>query len=324
MRGSVESEVSVARAESSGTNNQRRIIQPLVLRATSVRPKRVRVLHVEPLLCSVMWQPQEGTPRRLGNAGKRLDLDARLVVERTKVAIGAGVDFTQQNSSQCRLDDEGITLLTNTLSAGATNVPRASDGRAVLAGTGGRATAARLELVLSVETLPVVGQTREASDRASLETGRAKRDVASLVAALPTGVAALARAARVARVSGVSGVARLARRRGGNLGRGAMREAALRAVVPAPAGATLRGWLVGVVGNAALLAGVPVPVRGAVAATRGLGRVGIATMRQAAALIVPPVRTRRLSRAASTGKDMITYHHSLEPQLLDEEGVGAL
>ena len=92
--GSVESEVSVARAESSGSSIQRLVsFQPLV-RATNVSLKRVRVLHVDPLMSSVMWRPQERVPRRPGSkdAGKRLDLDARLVVERAEVALGTSED----------------------------------------------------------------------------------------------------------------------------------------------------------------------------------------------------------------------------------------
>lgn len=68
-----------------------------------------------------------------------------------------------------------------------------------------------------------------------------------------------------------------------------MREAALRAVVPAPARATLRGRRVGVLRNTAAFAGVPFPVGWALRAARGLGRVGRTTVRQAAALVTPPV-----------------------------------
>ena len=200
---------------------------------------------------------------------------------------------------RCHLNDEREPVLTDTLAAVAANVPRARDSRAVLAGTGGRASTARLELAARVKALPVVGQAGETRDRASLHAVGAKRDIAGLVVALPAVVAALAR---------------LARRRGGDRGRG-VGIAAPGARVPAPAGATLRGRRVGVVGNAAALAGVPVPVRRAVRALGGLGRVRLTTVRQAAALRAPAKRDEApISVGRERMNDEATYYHSLDLQ----------
>ncbi len=215
----------------------------------------------------------------LGDVYKRLKLDAHRAVGGALVASRASENYTAVSMGQW--DCRRSMLRTNTLAAVATNVPRAIDRRAVLAGTGGRTATARLDVVAGVGALVVTAQAGEAHDRARLQRVRAKRHRARL------GVVALPVAAAVAiAVAGAGLARRLAG--GGRRGR-AMRVAALRAVVPAPAAAALRGRLVGVVGDTAALAGVPLPVGRARGAARGRGRVGRTTVGQAARLRAPAV-----------------------------------
>lgn len=179
-------------------------------------------------------------------------------------------------------------MLTNTDTLLATHVPGALNGGAVLAGASARATAARLEVGAGVEALEVVAQAG-LGKRAGLHAIRAKGLSTSLaVAALPVAgiVVAVARVAPRTTVAGVAavGLARRLRRLGG---RRRVREAALGTVVPAPAGAALRGRLVGVVGHAAVLASVPLPVGRAAGSLGRAGRVRGAAVGQAAVLVTP-------------------------------------